>query len=71
MLDLPTDVLRDKAEATFKNGVLEVKIPKKKPTKAEKTDYIPQTVQQTCESHLTHTCLAWIANTRKRDFLSF
>jgi HSP20 family protein len=36
MLDLPADVLPDKAEATFKNGVLEVKIPKKEPTEAEK-----------------------------------
>ena len=36
MLDLPTDVLPDKAEATFKNGVLEVKIPKKEPTEVEK-----------------------------------
>ncbi len=35
-LDLPADVLPDKAEATFKNGVLEVKIPKKEPTEAEK-----------------------------------
>jgi HSP20 family protein len=36
MLDLPADVLPDKAEATFNNGVLEVKIPKKEPTEAEK-----------------------------------
>ncbi|MGZ4926622.1 MAG: Hsp20/alpha crystallin family protein [Halobacteriota archaeon] len=36
MLDLPADVLPDKAEATFKNGVLEVKLPKKEPTEAEK-----------------------------------
>jgi len=36
MLDLPADVLPDKAEATFKNGVLEVKLPKKEPTQAEK-----------------------------------
>jgi HSP20 family protein len=36
MLDLPADVLPDKAEATFKNGVLEVKIPKKEPTEVEK-----------------------------------
>jgi len=37
MLDLPADVLPDKAEATFKNGVLEVTIPKKEPTEVEKT----------------------------------
>jgi HSP20 family molecular chaperone IbpA len=36
MLDLPADVLPDKAEATFKNGVLEVKIPTKEPTVGEK-----------------------------------
>jgi HSP20 family protein len=36
MLDLPADVLPDKAAATFKNGVLEVKLPKKEPTEAEK-----------------------------------
>jgi len=36
MLDLPADVLPDKAEATFNNGVLEVKIPKKEPTEVEK-----------------------------------
>jgi HSP20 family protein len=36
MLDLPADVLPDKAEATFKNGVLEVKLPKKAPTEVEK-----------------------------------
>jgi len=36
MLDLPADVLPDKAEATFKNGVLEVKIPKKEPPEVEK-----------------------------------
>jgi HSP20 family protein len=36
MLDLPAEVLSDKAEATFKNGVLEVKLPKKEPTEAEK-----------------------------------
>ena len=36
VLDLPADVLPDKAEATFKNGVLEVTIPKKEPTEAEK-----------------------------------
>jgi len=36
MLDLPAAVLPDKAEATFKNGVLEVKIPKKEPTEVEK-----------------------------------
>ena len=36
MLDLPADVLPDKADATFKNGVLGVKIPKKEPTQVEK-----------------------------------
>lgn len=36
MLDLPADVLPDKAEASFKNGVLEVTLPKKEPTEAEK-----------------------------------
>jgi HSP20 family molecular chaperone IbpA len=36
MLDLPADVLPDKAAATFTNGVLEVKLPKKEPTEAEK-----------------------------------
>ena len=36
MLDLPADVIPGKAEATFKNGVLEVKIPKKEPTAVEK-----------------------------------
>jgi HSP20 family molecular chaperone IbpA len=36
MLDLPADVLPDKAEASFKNGVLEVTVPKKEPTEVEK-----------------------------------
>jgi HSP20 family molecular chaperone IbpA len=36
MLDLPADVLPDKAEASFKNGVLEVTLPKKEPTEVEK-----------------------------------
>jgi len=36
MLDLPADVLPDKAAATFTDGVLEVKLPKKEPTEAEK-----------------------------------
>jgi HSP20 family protein len=36
VLDLPADVLPDKAEATFKNGVLELKMPKKEPTGVEK-----------------------------------
>ena len=36
VLDLPVDVLPDKAEATFKNGVLELKLPKKEPTPVEK-----------------------------------
>ncbi len=37
VLDLPADVLPDKAEASFKNGVLEVNLPKKEPTEVEKT----------------------------------
>jgi HSP20 family molecular chaperone IbpA len=36
MLDLPADVLPDKAEASFNNGVLEVTLPKKEPTAVEK-----------------------------------
>src|SRR5665647_3021400 len=32
VLDLPADVLPDKAEASFNNGVLEVMLPKKEPT---------------------------------------
>jgi len=36
VLDLPADVLPDKAEATFKNGVLEMNLPKKEPTEVEK-----------------------------------
>ncbi|MGA3359142.1 MAG: Hsp20/alpha crystallin family protein [Halobacteriota archaeon] len=36
MLDLPAAVLPDKAAATFTDGVLEVKVPKKEPTEAEK-----------------------------------
>ena len=36
VLDLPADVLPDKAEASFKNGVLEVNLPKKEPTEVEK-----------------------------------
>jgi hypothetical protein len=36
MLDLPADVLPDKAEASFKNGVLEITLPKKEPTEVEK-----------------------------------
>jgi HSP20 family molecular chaperone IbpA len=36
MLDLPADVLPDKAEASFNNGVLEVTLPKKEPTEVEK-----------------------------------
>jgi HSP20 family protein len=36
VLDLPADVLPDKAEASFKNGVLEVTLPKKEPTEVEK-----------------------------------
>jgi HSP20 family protein len=36
MLDLPADVLPDKAEASFKNGVLEINLPKKEPTEVEK-----------------------------------
>ena len=35
VLDLPADVLPDKAEASFNNGVLEVKLPKKEPTEVE------------------------------------
>jgi HSP20 family protein len=35
-LDLPADVLTDKAEASFKNGVLEINLPKKEPTEVEK-----------------------------------
>jgi HSP20 family molecular chaperone IbpA len=35
MLELPADVLPDKAEASFKNGVLEVTLPKKEPTEVE------------------------------------
>jgi HSP20 family protein len=35
VLDLPADVLPDKAEASFKNGVLEVTLPKKEPTEVE------------------------------------
>jgi HSP20 family molecular chaperone IbpA len=37
VIDLPADVLPDKAEASFKNGVLEVNLPKKEPTELEKT----------------------------------
>ena len=37
VIDLPADVLSDKAEASFKNGVLEVNLPKKEPTEVEKT----------------------------------
>jgi HSP20 family molecular chaperone IbpA len=37
VIDLPADVLPDKAEASFKNGVLEVNLPKKEPTEVEKT----------------------------------
>lgn len=36
VLDLPADVLTDKVEASFKNGVLEVTLPKKEPTEVEK-----------------------------------
>ncbi|MGZ4932751.1 MAG: Hsp20/alpha crystallin family protein, partial [Halobacteriota archaeon] len=36
VLDLPADVLPDKAEASFNNGVLEVTLPKKEPTEVEK-----------------------------------
>jgi HSP20 family protein len=36
VLDLPADVLTDKAEASFKNGVLEINLPKKEPTEVEK-----------------------------------
>lgn len=36
MVDLPADVLPDKAAATFTDGVLEVKLPKKEPTEVEK-----------------------------------
>lgn len=36
VLDLPADVLPDKAEASFKNGVLELNLPKKEPTEVEK-----------------------------------
>ncbi|MGZ4931400.1 MAG: Hsp20 family protein [Halobacteriota archaeon] len=35
MLDLPAEVLPDKAEAKFTNGVLEVTMPKKEPTEVE------------------------------------
>ncbi|MCJ7638829.1 MAG: Hsp20/alpha crystallin family protein [Euryarchaeota archaeon] len=35
VLDLPADVLPDKAEASFNNGVLEVMLPKKEPTEVE------------------------------------
>lgn len=35
-LDLPAEVLPDKAEASFKNGVLELNLPKKEPTEIEK-----------------------------------
>ena len=35
VLDLPTEVLADKAEAKFTNGVLEVTMPKKEPTQVE------------------------------------
>ena len=37
VIDLPADVLPDKAEASFKNGVLEVNLPKKEPTEVETT----------------------------------
>jgi HSP20 family molecular chaperone IbpA len=37
VIDLPADGLPDKAEASFKNGVLEVNLPKKEPTELEKT----------------------------------
>jgi HSP20 family molecular chaperone IbpA len=36
VVDLPAEVLTDKAEAAFKNGVLEVNLPKKEPVEAEK-----------------------------------
>ena len=35
-LDLPAEVLPDKAEAKFTNGVLEITMPKKEPTAVEK-----------------------------------
>ena len=35
-LDLPAEVLPDKAEAKFTNGVLEIAMPKKEPTEVEK-----------------------------------
>ncbi len=35
VLDLPAEVLPDKAEAKFTNGVLEVTMPKKEPTQVE------------------------------------
>jgi HSP20 family protein len=35
-LDLPADVLPNKAQASFKNGVLELNLPKKEPTEIEK-----------------------------------
>jgi HSP20 family protein len=36
MLTLPAEVIPEKTEATFNNGVLEVVMPKKEPTPAEK-----------------------------------
>ncbi len=35
---LPTEIIPDKAEATYKNGVLEIKIPKKKESKTKKLE---------------------------------
>jgi len=35
VLDLPAEVLPDKAEAKFTNGVLEITMPKKEPTEVE------------------------------------
>ena len=35
-MSFPEEVLPNKAEATYENGVLEIKVPKKKPTEAKK-----------------------------------
>ncbi len=41
VLDLPTEVLPDRAEAKFTNGVLEVTMPKKEPTQVEQKKRVP------------------------------
>jgi HSP20 family protein len=39
-MPLPEEVRPDKADATFNNGILEIKLPKEKPTVKEKTHKI-------------------------------